>query len=267
MITSFRTAPLMTSGLALVGVGALLVTSPAVGSQGAVAPTHSVYSHDVQLTAEQYGFVGKIVQIFASNGTESHPNAGLLVGNGYSYTSANDSYCQSHTCNGGNGGLLIGNGGNGWNSHTYGKPGGDGGNAGLFGLGNGGSGGNGVEALYSPAGARLNAATAGGKGGNAGVFGNGGAGGRGGVDSGPDNALVDAVVEVRVSHDRLTMLERQTRLYLDAVTGVLEDCRGEWGECVFQSGRYEVEFAPAKKGGRHFTQTTKVHVPIEVSLD
>ena len=53
--------------------------------------------HDVQLTAEQYGFVGKIVQIFASNGTESHPNAGLLVGNGYSYTSANDSYCQSHT--------------------------------------------------------------------------------------------------------------------------------------------------------------------------
>ncbi len=80
------------------------------------------------------------------------------------------------------------------------------------------------------------------------------------------SGVVDMAVEIRVSHDRLNLLERQSRLYLDAVTAMLEDCRGEWGECVFQSGRYDVEFGAAKKGGRHFTQTTRVNVPVEVSL-
>ncbi|MEI6254941.1 MAG: hypothetical protein WCP30_19280, partial [Mycobacteriaceae bacterium] len=73
---SLRTAPLMTSGLAFVGVGALLVTSPVTSAPRAAAPERTVYSTNVQLTAEQYGLVGKVVQLFAGNGTESHPNAG-----------------------------------------------------------------------------------------------------------------------------------------------------------------------------------------------
>ena len=196
MNVSLRTAPLMTSGLAFVGIGALLVTSPTLISPHAVAPApaRSVYSQNVALTATSYGIIGKVVELFVSNGTETHPNAGILAGNGYSYTAADDLYCQSHTCNGGNGGLLVGNGGNGWNSQTYGRAGGNGGNAGFLGLGNGGSGGNGVDAQYSTNGVtRLFAATAGGTGGNGGLFGNGGKGGNGGTDSGTDQATVDAV--------------------------------------------------------------------------
>ena len=46
------------------------------------------------------------------NGTAENPNAGILLGNGYSYTSY-EGACLSGTCNGGNSG-LIGDGGNGF---------------------------------------------------------------------------------------------------------------------------------------------------------
>ena len=150
--------------------------------------------------------------IFVSNGTSGSPNAGLLVGNGYSYTSADTQCSGSFVCDGGRGGLLIGAGGNGYN-------GGNGGNAGLFFgtaflpgngapgapgcsgsacntgsggnallIGPGGSGGNGADAVYdSTTGALISAATSGGRGGNGGVlWGIGGAGGYGGADNGSE---------------------------------------------------------------------------------
>ncbi|MBU3706866.1 MAG: hypothetical protein FGM50_09335, partial [Mycobacterium sp.] len=76
---------------------------------------------------------GAILRIFLGNGTAANPNAGILVGNGYTYTGYAGA-CTSGSCPGGNGG-LIGNGGNGYN-------GGNGGAAGWF-----GTGGNGGAAL------------------------------------------------------------------------------------------------------------------------
>lgn len=93
------------------------------------------------------------------DGTADHPDAGLLGGNGWSFT-AYEGACTAAPCTGGKAGLLWGNGGNGF-------AGGDGGSAGLF--GNGGAGGNGV------------AGNAGGRGGNGGML--GGEGGLGGVGS------------------------------------------------------------------------------------
>ncbi len=80
------------------------------------------------------------------------------------------------------------------------------------------------------------------------------------------SGVVELVVEVRVSHDRLDMLDRSTLVYTDSVVGVLEDCRGEWSDCAFYSGRYEIEYGPVKRGGRHFVQTTRISAPVEVSL-
>ena len=79
---------------------------------------------DVQLVA----FLGLF-----GDGDAQHPDAGLLIGNGYSYGSVPGD-CVG-VCNGGNGGRLSGSGGAGFN-------GGNGGNAGLFGMG--GDGGTGV---------------------------------------------------------------------------------------------------------------------------
>jgi CubicO group peptidase (beta-lactamase class C family) len=106
---------------------------------------------------------GSVLRVFVGNGTADNPNAGLLLGNGYSYTGYAGA-CTSGACNGGIGG-LIGNGGDGF-------AGGNGGSAGWF-----GSGGNG--------GAATAVGAAGGKGGSGGLFvGRGGDGGAGGPDGG-----------------------------------------------------------------------------------
>jgi hypothetical protein len=135
--------------------------------------------------------IQNLIGIFIGDGTATHPNAGILVGNGYSWTA--ETCNQSQPCNGGRAGLLIGNGGNGFGGGNGGSagffgnggnggaainggPGGDGGRGGFV-TGNGGAGGTGGDSNTGPGGA-------GGKGGNAGwlaVLGNGGAGGAGGV--------------------------------------------------------------------------------------
>lgn len=99
---------------------------------------------------------GPILAFLISDGTAAHPNAGLLIGGGFTFDAVT---CVSIKCDGGHAGLLFGNGGNGFN-------GGAGGNGGL--IGNGGSGGAGAATVNGGSG---------GNGGSAGLFGNGGAGG------------------------------------------------------------------------------------------
>ncbi len=103
--------------------------------------------------------IADFVRIFVGDGTADNPNAGILFGNGYSWTGYGG-VCTAGACNGGNAG-LIGNGGDGYS-------GGNGGAAGWF--GDGGAGGSGVD---------------GGDGGAGGLFfGNGGAGGSATAGSG-----------------------------------------------------------------------------------
>ena len=136
------------------------------------------------------------------NGTADHPNGGLLIGSGYTFTAADvgttPNCLAGSACNGGKGG-LIGNGGGGYQ-------GGVGGAAGWF--GNGGAGGGGIVAVNNGAGgfggrgglilgsggnggagsnAIIGAGGAGGAAGDAGflsVWGNGGIGGAGGTGGG-----------------------------------------------------------------------------------
>ncbi len=136
--------------------GALAVASLIVVS----APTGYAETPNITNTADWQWTPGSIVSIFVSNGTAAHPDAGLLIGNGFSYDAT--SCTGVAACNGGRAGLLIGTAGNGFN-------GGSGGNAGLFGTG--GAGGAGT------------AGGSGGPGGAGGLFaGNGGAGGAGDRD-------------------------------------------------------------------------------------
>jgi hypothetical protein len=121
---------------------------------------------DLVPNANPMGMLGAVFAVFVSNGGPGQ-NGGLLIGNG------GDGLPGAA---GGNGGLLFGNGGKGGDSTCAGCAGGNGGNAGLF--GNGGAGGKGGDD-----GGVLNRPTKGGNGGNggnAGGFGNGGAGGDGG---------------------------------------------------------------------------------------
>jgi hypothetical protein len=75
------------------------------------------------------------------------------------------------------------------------------------------------------------------------------------------------VVEARVSQDRLDQLETNLQAYVDAVTLVLDNSRGDWGDGVFFDGGYEVAFGGVKHGGRNFLQIAKVSFVLEISAD
>ena len=77
---------------------------------------------------------------------------------------------------------------------------------------------------------------------------------------------VRTVAEVRVSQDRLEGVETQTRLYVDAITQVLDTNRGSWGEGAYFTGGYEVAFDSVKHGGKNFLQAARVSFEVDVSI-
>lgn len=77
---------------------------------------------------------------------------------------------------------------------------------------------------------------------------------------------VRTVAEVRVSRDRIEGIEEQLRLYVDAVTQVLDANRGSWGQGAFFAGAYEVSFDPVQHGGRNFLQVARVTFEVDLSV-
>ena len=73
------------------------------------------------------------------------------------------------------------------------------------------------------------------------------------------------MAEVRVSQGRLEGIEQQLRLYVDAVTQVLDANRGDWGQGMFFTGGYEVKFDPVQYGGRNILQVAKVIFEVDLS--
>jgi hypothetical protein len=76
---------------------------------------------------------------------------------------------------------------------------------------------------------------------------------------------IRVVAEIRVSQDRIEGIEEQLRLYVDAVTGVLDANRGSWGEGVFYTGGYEATLDAVRSGGRNFLQIAKVTFEVDLS--
>lgn len=74
-------------------------------------------------------------------------------------------------------------------------------------------------------------------------------------------------IEVRISQDRLEGLERQLQLYVDAATWVIDVNRGDWGNGMFYGGGYEIQFGPAKHGGKNFIKTAKIVFAVDVSIN
>jgi hypothetical protein len=72
-------------------------------------------------------------------------------------------------------------------------------------------------------------------------------------------------IEVRVSQDRTDGLQDAVQVYLDAVTELLDQSRGDWGGGMFYSGGYEAAIEPIKRGGRNFIQVAKVTFQVGVS--
>lgn len=133
--------------------------STAPAPESAVAVVIPPHLPAPKASATPSGPVRSFIGVIAANGTATHPDAGLLLGNGYSFTAT--SCLGPKSCDGGRAGLLWGDGGNGFN-------GGNGGHGGW--IGNGGAGADGVAGIKGGSG---------GNGGSAGFIGNGGNGGIG----------------------------------------------------------------------------------------
>jgi hypothetical protein len=75
------------------------------------------------------------------------------------------------------------------------------------------------------------------------------------------------VAEARLSQDRIEGLEQRTQQMVDAITGVLDASRGDWGQGMHYSGGYEVAFGPVKHGGKNYLQITKVTFEVDISTN
>ena len=73
------------------------------------------------------------------------------------------------------------------------------------------------------------------------------------------------VAEVRVSQDRIDGIEDQLRLYVDAITQVLDSNRGTWGQGMYFTGGYEVNFDAVQHGGSNFVQAARVSFELDLS--
>ena len=80
------------------------------------------------------------------------------------------------------------------------------------------------------------------------------------------SGVVDLVIEVRNSGDHVAGLEQSTLVYVEAITDVIEGCRGQWRDCIYSSGQYEVKFEPVKSGGKRFLQVARITIPVQVDL-
>jgi hypothetical protein len=76
---------------------------------------------------------------------------------------------------------------------------------------------------------------------------------------------IRTIAEVRLSQDRIEGLEDKLRLYVDAVTQILDQNRGNWGQGAFYTGGYEITFDPVKQGGKNFLQVAKVVFEVDMS--
>jgi hypothetical protein len=78
---------------------------------------------------------------------------------------------------------------------------------------------------------------------------------------------IHLVIEVRSSHDRLEEVENRTRICVEAVVATLSGTRGDWGDGLFYSGGYDIQYGPVKHGGRNFLQVAKVSIELDGSID
>lgn len=77
----------------------------------------------------------------------------------------------------------------------------------------------------------------------------------------------EMVIETRTSQDRLEDIQTNLHSYVDAVTQVLDDNRGDWEDGVFYAGGYEITFGAVKHGGRNFLQAAKISFVLQISTN
>ena len=71
--------------------------------------------------------------------------------------------------------------------------------------------------------------------------------------------------EIAATADLISDVDTWIHFYVEAITNVLRENRGDWGDGVFYSGAYEVDVQPPKAGASGFLQLARINFEVGVS--
>jgi hypothetical protein len=80
------------------------------------------------------------------------------------------------------------------------------------------------------------------------------------------SGTVAVVAEIWSSGDLVQPVDEWLHFYVEAYSSLLRQNVGDWGDGVFFSGVYDVQFQPAKAGGFGFVESAKVTNLLNLSL-
>jgi hypothetical protein len=79
------------------------------------------------------------------------------------------------------------------------------------------------------------------------------------------SGTVSVTIVVAASADLIDQVEQWIHYYVDAITNVLRQNIGDWGNGMFFPGTYDVQVQPPKTGGSGFVQTANINCVLSVS--
>lgn len=81
------------------------------------------------------------------------------------------------------------------------------------------------------------------------------------------SGTVSVTSEITATADLVSDVDTYIHFYIEAVTNILRENRGDWGNGLFYSGAYDVTVQPPTTGGSGFLQLAKVNLDVGVSLN
>ena len=79
------------------------------------------------------------------------------------------------------------------------------------------------------------------------------------------SGTVSVTIAVSASADLVDQVEQWIHFYIEAITNILRQNIGDWGNGMFFPGTYDVQLQPPKPGGSGFVQTASVTCIVSVS--
>ena len=79
------------------------------------------------------------------------------------------------------------------------------------------------------------------------------------------SGAVSVIADIWASSNLATDTDQWIHFYVEAFTAILRQNRGDWGQGLFFSGVYEVQFQPPKPGGVGFVKWARVTSSLNVS--
>ena len=81
------------------------------------------------------------------------------------------------------------------------------------------------------------------------------------------SGTVSLIAEILASGNLVNDTDEWVHYYVEALTSLLRESAGDWGDGVFFGGAYEVQIQTPKVGGFGFVQAAKVNFSLFVSRD